>query len=222
MISRMNEIFFLLHIVLVIGFVLGALRLGKTGLIALIALQGVFANLFVIKQISLLGFSVTCSDVFAIGGILSLNLLQEYFGKEAAKEAVKISLISLLFFALMSQMHLLYFPTAFDTAQTAFQEIFSQSMRIVLASLGTFYVVQRFDVWLFSLLRGNFPFRVATSLITSQALDTVFFSFFGLYGIVASLFDIILVSFLIKCLIIGCSSPFVVFAKRIVKREIPI
>ena len=59
-----------------------------------------------IKQIDLFGFSVTCSDVFAIGGILSLNLLQEYFGKEAASRAVKVSLLALLFFAVMSQVHL--------------------------------------------------------------------------------------------------------------------
>lgn len=222
MISPMNEIFFLIHTLLMIGFVFGALRLGKSGLVALIALQGVLANLFVIKQISLFGFSVTGTDVFAIGGIFSLNLLQEYFGKEAAREAVKISFLTLLFFAFMAQMHLLYFPTEFDQTQGAFQEIFSHSMRIVAASIGTFYLVQRFDVWFFGRLKGVFPFRVALSLLVSQALDTLLFSFLGLYGLVESLFDIFWVSFMVKCLIIAGSSPFVIFAKRIVKREIPV
>ena len=122
----MNESIFLLHVLVVLGFVLASLRLGKGALIALISLQGVLANLFVVKQMFFLGFSVTCSDVFAIGGILSLNLLQEYYGKEAAKQAVNISLLTLLFFAFMSQIHLLYAPTVSDTTHGAFQTIFSR------------------------------------------------------------------------------------------------
>ncbi len=216
----MNEAIFLFHIFVVIGFVLGACALGKNGLIACIALQGVLANLFVVKQMKLFGLAVTCSDVFAIGGILSLNLLQEYFGKEAAKQAVRISLLMLLFFAFMSQIHLAYSPTDLDTTQPAFLAIFSQSIRIVFASIGTFYLVQQLDIRFFGILRGKLPVRVAISLVCSQLLDTVLFSFLGLYGLVESLFDIILVSFLIKCLIIATSSPFVAFSKRFVERPI--
>ncbi|MGB7977854.1 MAG: queuosine precursor transporter [Chlamydiales bacterium] len=218
----MNESIFLLHVLVVLGFVLASLRLGKGALIALISLQGVLANLFVVKQMFFLGFSVTCSDVFAIGGILSLNLLQEYYGKEAAKQAVNISLLTLLFFAFMSQIHLLYAPTVSDTTHGAFQTIFSQSVRIVFSSIGTFYLIQQFDVRFFGLLKGALPVRVALSLLSSQLLDTILFSFFGLYGLVESLFDIILVSFLIKCLIIALSSPFVAFSKRFVRGDVSV
>ncbi len=207
---------------MVLGFVLISLRLGKSALIALIALQGVLANLFVVKQISFFGFAVTCSDVFAIGGILSLNLLQEYFGKPAAKQAVTISLAALLFFALMSQIHLLYIPTELDSTQHAFQMIFSHSMRIVLASIASFYLVQQFDIRFFGFLNGKLPIRVAISLLFSQFLDTVLFSFLGLYGLVESFLDVVLVSFFIKCVIILTSSPFVLFSKRFVKHEISV
>jgi len=213
---------FLSHILVVIAFVLVSLRLGKSALISVIALQGVLANLFVVKQMSLFGFAVTCSDVFAIGCILSLNLLQEYFGKEAAKQATRVSLIALLFFAFASQIHLLYAPTPFDHTQTAFSTIFSASPRLIFASIFTFYLVQKFDVRFFGFLKGRLPIRIAISLVMSQLLDTVLFSFLGLYGFVESIFDIILVSFLIKCLIIAVSSPFVAFSKRFVKDELPI
>lgn len=215
----MNELIFFCHILAVIGFSLAALRLGKGALTAFIALQGVLANLFVVKQMTLFGFSVTCSDVFAIGGILSLNLLQEYFGKESAKRAVRISLISLLFFALMTQIHLLYEPTSFDTTHAAFAEIFSSSLRIVLASLATFFLVQQFDVRFFSVLKGKLPIRIAISLFSSQLLDTVLFSLLGLYGLVESVVDIIFVSFFMKGLIILVSSPFTAFSKRFIKYE---
>lgn len=213
----MNELLFLTHILLVVGFVLISLRLGKGALIALIAIQGILANVFVVKQMSLFGFAVTCSDVFAIGAILSLNLLQEYFGKESARQAITVSFLSLLFFACMAQVHLLYAPTSFDATQSAFQTIFSSTPRIVFASIAVFYLVQQIDLRLFSLLKGKFPLRVAISLLASQLLDTVLFSFLGLYGLVEALFDVILVSFLIKCLIIAASAPFVVFSKKLVK-----
>lgn len=218
----MNEVLFLAHVWIVIVFVLIALRLGSASLTALIAVQGILANLFVVKQMQLFGFSVTCSDVFAIGGILSLNLLQEYFGKDAAKRAVKISLGALLFFVAMSQIHLLYTPTSVDTTHNSFENIFSSSLRIVFASLSTFFIVQLFDVRFFSLLKGRLPIRIAISLLTAQLLDTILFSFLGLYGLVESVFDIILMSFLIKCLIILASSPFTAFSKRFVKNELSV
>jgi len=218
----MNELNFLFHILVVIAFVFASLRLGKSALIAFIAMQGIFANLFVVKQMTLFGFSVTCSDVFAIGAILSLNLLQEYFGKEAAKKAVIISFFSLLFFVCAVQIHLLYFPTSSDVTQGAFETIFSHSVRIVFASVATFFLVQQWDVRFFGWLKGKLPIRVAISLLCSQLLDTVLFSFLGLYGIVESVFDIMIVSFAIKCLIIFTSTPFVAFSKRLVKNEVSV
>lgn len=215
----MNELLFFFHVFLVIAFLLGALSLGKNALVGLFILQGVLANLFVIKQISLFGFSVTCSDVFVIGSIFSLNLLQEYFGKEEASKAVNGSLVALLFFAVMSQIHLFYVPNAFDQTQPFFEGVLSTSFRIVFASLFTFYVVQRFDVWFFGKLKGVLPLRVAISLVVSQALDTALFTLLGLYGLVESLADVMLLSFSLKCLIVLISAPFVGLAKKIVKRK---
>lgn len=218
----MNELIFLLHIGLVVAFLFLSLRLGERALIGFGALQGVLANLFVLKQIRLFGFAVTATDVFAIGAILSLNLLQEYYGKESAKQAIRLSFVSLLFFFAMSQIHLLYLPTPADGTQGAFLTLFSSTPRIIFASIATFYLVQQFDLRFFSLLKGSLPLRVALSLLVSQLIDTVAFSFFGLYGLVESVFDIILVSFLMKTILIAISSPFVAFSKRFVRDEIQI
>lgn len=218
----MNELNFLFHIAIVIAFIFLSLKVGKGALISLICLQGVFANLFVVKQTKLFGFSVTCSDVFAIGTILSLNLLQEYYGKEAAKQAVKISFLSLLFFIIIAKVHLFYTPTSLDATQAAFETVFAHSIRIVFASIATFLFVQLWDVHFFGWLKGKLAFRVTLSLICSQLIDTVLFSFLGLFGIVESIFDIIVLSFAIKCIIIFTSSPFVAFSRRFVKREVPI
>ncbi|MBF8263395.1 MAG: conserved putative rane protein [Parachlamydiales bacterium] len=213
----MNEVLFFAHILAALIFLGVAVRLGSMALAAFIALSGVLANLFVVKQMNLFGLQVTCSDVYAIGGILGLNLLQELYGKEAANRAIRSSIFVLLLFVLMSQIHLLYSPGEFDGTHAAFSIILGQSPRIVAASVGVYYLVQKLDVLFFTFLKRwieNLGTRLMLSLFISQALDTVLFSFFGLYGLVASLFDVIVVSLIVKYAIILCSSHFAALFKR--------
>ncbi len=217
-----NETLFLAHILLVLGFVLIAYRLGAAALTALIVLLGALANLFVIKQIELFCWTVTCSDVFMVGSILGLNLLQESGSKEAALKAVHSSLLALIFFVAMAQIHLLYIPSDSDQTQSAFLTIFSSSPRIVISSIAVYYLVQKLDVQIFSWLKTAFsqkflPLRLGLSLLLSQFIDTVLFSFLGLYGLVESIFDVIVMSYLTKCVIIASSSTFVAAAKRWVR-----
>jgi len=215
----MNEILFFLHVGLVMAFGFGVLCLGKEAITAWVALQAVLANLFVIKQITFFHFEVTCSDVYAIGSLFGLNLLREYFGQPAAKKALWICFFSMIFFAAMAQVHLLYLPSSFDTSQDAFSLILASSPRLLLASLGVFFVVQQIDLRLFNYLKHKWEkvplsLRSGFSIGTTQFLDTALFSFFGLWGIVASLFDVIFISFFIKLLVIACMSPLVHFSKR--------
>ena len=215
----MNELLFLAHVILVLGAALGAVRLGREALILWVSLQAVLANLFVLKQIHFCGFEVTCSDVFAVGSLLGLNLLQEHFGQESAKKATLLCFFSMLFFAAMGQIHLLYHPSLHDTAHGAFQAILGPNFRLLLASLVVFFLVQQIDVRFFGWLKKSAPKlpRNLIALFCSQFLDTVLFSVIGLYGMVASLFDIIAISFLIKCAVILCAAPFIGLSKRMAK-----
>lgn len=214
----MNETLFFIQTLCIVGFALGALRLGKAALTAWVTIQALIANLFVLKQITLFGFHVTASDAFVIGSLLGLNFLQEYFEKEDAQKATWICFFSLLFFVLASQLHLLYQPSPYDTAQAAFVKLLSPTPRLILASLSVFFVVQRIDIWVFGFLKQKLPqvsfaWRSALSLIFSQFLDTLLFSFAGLYGLVVSVADIILVSFTIKLIVIFCCTSCIRWAK---------
>ncbi len=224
----MNETLFLLHMAMAFLFTLGALKLGKGALTTWICLQALFANLFVLKQIELFGFQVTCSDVFAVGGILGLNLLQEYYGKPASQKATQACFFFMLFFVLLSKVHLLYIPSREDTAHEAYSQLLSPAPRLLLASLFVFFIVQKIDLKVFSKLKSkmktsSFGLRNIISLLSSQLLDTVLFTFIGLYGIVSSLYDVILMSFLIKVVVILCLSPSAWVAKKFIPlKEIPI
>lgn len=215
----MNELIFLGHILAIAAFVLFTVRIGQTALIVLAVIQTILANLFVVKQTTLFGLDVTCSDVFAIGGIWTLNLLQEFYGKEAVQSAIRISFFSLVFFTLMAQIHLLYIPSGFDETSSAFHTIFQSTPRIVIASIFVFYIVQKIDIQLFSWLQRLFngsklPIRIVLSLVCTQFIDTVLFSVIGLWGIAASLFDVIFMSFVMKSLIIVNLSTLTAFSKR--------
>lgn len=214
----MNEILFFLEILLLLRSTFWVFRLGNSALSCWVVVQALIANLFVLKQINLFGFDVTASDVFAIGSLLGLNFLQEYFGKKEAAKTTWICFFFMAFFAVVSQFHLLYEPNSFDSSHAAFESILSISPRLFVASMGTFFIVQRIDIYLFAFLRQllpnvSFAVRAGISLVITQFIDTFLFSFAGLYGVVASVFDIILFSYLIKLIVVFCFTTCVRIAK---------
>lgn len=201
----MNEIIFVVQLLCIIIFACMALRLGSATLTTWVAIQAIMANLFVLKQITLFGFHVTASDAFAIGSLMGLNFLQEYYGQAQAKQATNTCFLFLFFFAIISQLHIWYIPSPSDSAHSAFATLLSPSPRLFMASMATFFIVQQFDIAFFAFLRKRLPhtafaIRSVYSLTLSQFLDTVLFTLFGLYGIASNLIDIIVLSFSIKLL----------------------
>ena len=218
----MNSIILCLHITIICGLTLFALRCGREFMIAWLCLLAIAMNLFVLKQINLFGLSVTSSDALAVGYLLGLNLIQEFFGQKSARKCVWISLFTSCGFVLLSQMHLLYLPNSYDLAHGHFVALLNPLPRIIFASLFSFLLVQFFDLTFFAFLRkktaGRYlPARTAIALIFSQTLDTLLFSYLGLYGLVASLDHIIVLSLAVKGIVIFLSTPFVTLAKKAVR-----
>ncbi|MFH1644536.1 MAG: queuosine precursor transporter [bacterium] len=218
-----NELLFFFQIAVIGFFTLFFLFVSKEALITFICLQSVLANLFVIKQISLFGLTVTCTDVFIIGAVLGTNLLQEYYGKEIAKKTVYLNLLILLFYLVASQIHVLYQPSSLDFVHNSYAQILQFMPRIIFASVFTFFVVQRLDVFVYGFLKSFFNdkylwARNVSALILSQIIDTALFSFLGLYGIVASLFDVMFLSLIVKVSIIFLSSPVVILSKKLINK----
>ena len=217
----LNLLILTLHVATISALTLFALRFGKELMVAWLCILAVVMNLFVLKQITLFGLSVTSSDALAVGYLLGLNLIQEFFGRAFARKCVWISLFTSCGFVLLSQIHLLYAPNQFDLSQPHFIFLFNPMPRIIFASLFSFLTVQLFDLTFFSFLRektaGKYlTSRIALALVISQTLDTLLFSYLGLYGIVASLTHIICLSLAVKGVVILLSTPFVSLSKKIV------
>lgn len=218
----MNEFLFFLHIFILIVFLFVSAKIGKSALIIFVCLQTVLANLFVTKQMDFFSFTVTCSDVYVVSAIFGLNLLQEYFGKEEAKKTIYYSFIFLLLFMIVAKIHVLYTPAPVDTTQSSFVKIFESTPRIILASIFVFFLVQWFDLLFYGLLKKRYNkdsliFRMVSSSVLSQFLDTVLFSFLGLYGIVDKIFDVIVLSFSVKFITIISCGLFIAFTNKLLK-----
>lgn len=219
-----NELIFLGSIFAVSTAALAALRLGKDYLVGLISTMAVIVNLFVIKQITLFGFVATASDALAVGITLGLNLMQEYYGKQAALKTIWVGFFCALFYCLMSFIHLSYLPSSFDTSSPHYQALLSFMPRTIIASLSVYLIVQRIDAQLYGFLKKYFESRYFVlrnygTLAFTQLLDTILFSFLGLYKMHAGysslsiIFEIIMVSTLIKLTVILIAVPYVRLAK---------
>lgn len=218
----MNEYIFFLQVLVVTSCTLGALTLGKEALVASICLQQILANLFITKQITLFGMDVVSTDVFAVGSILGLNLLQEYFGLEQAKKTIIISFAALIFYMAMTQFLLWYTPNGFDIMHHHFDQVLGYSLRIVSASVGVYILSQYASTYIYAQIKELWPAstlftRNMLSLCLSQLLDTVLFTILALYGIVANVFHIIVISYSIKMIVIALSSTFIGLWKQICK-----
>ena len=216
----MNEYIFLAHICFITTAALGALRLGKEALISLICLMCILANIFVSKQITLFGLHVTATDSLSIGACLGLNLLQEYYGRSATRQAIWLSFGAGLVCTVLSQLHLLYIPSVFDTTQEHYQALFGIMPRIMIASFTTYIVVQYIEMALYALLKRHIPHLLLTrnfcSMAICQLLDTVLFTVLGLYGSVEHSGHIIILSYVIKIIVLSLATPFLWFSKKII------
>lgn len=222
MVFTMNELLLLAQIIIISVTTLIALRIGSYALVAFIVIQSILANLFVVKQITLVGLNATASDAFIVGSILGLQLLQEYFGKPLAQKTVFISFFLLIFYTIVSQIHIFYTPALHDHMHQHFYPILHLMPRIMIASITVYTAVSYFDTVLYGflkrLLRGRcLIIRNSLSIMTSQLLDTVLFSFLGLYGIIDHIGNVILVSYTIKLIVIVITQPFVALSKRIMR-----
>lgn len=218
----MNELIFFFHLFCVATTTIIMLQMGASALVAFICLQAVLANIFVLKQITLFGLNATASDVYIVGSVLSLNLLQEYHGKLLARKAIWISFVLLIFYTIVSQVHILYAPSLSDFTQEYYYNLLSYMPRLTIASILVYLIVQYFDTYFYALLKRTFEgrhllLRNLMSISVSQALDTVLFSILGLYGIIDNIGQVMLVAFTIKMVTMLLLAPTVLSIKKYIR-----
>ena len=92
---------------------------------------------------------MTLGNVLFASTFLVTDVLSEMCGKREANRAVRIGIFGSVCFVAISQMWLHFVPGAEDFALPHMREVFGNTPRIVLASLGVYAVVQHLDVILY-------------------------------------------------------------------------
>ncbi len=177
-------------------------------------------NLFVTKQILLFGFNATSTDALGIGAVLGINLLREYCGSSTARTTVILSFFAVAFYTVIGYMQLGFVPSPWDTQHHHFVAILQPVPRILAASLVSYITIESLEYWLYDKLykrlKGRyFIARNYSIVLFTQLLDTIFFTFLGLYGIVDNLGEILVVSYGIKVITILCMTPLMVICKKV-------
>ncbi len=219
-----NEFCFVTQITVIACGSLGLLMLGKEALIAYIGLLFVMANIFVVKQINLFGWTVTSSDAFIIGIGLSLNLLQEFWDKRSARQAIFISFVLSAIYLIIGACINAYVPALEDNAHAHISFMMEHTPRIIIASFISYLITQIIDIQVYAFLKKitngqRFVLRNYFALCLSQGIDTILFSFLGLWGIVANIFDVMVVSYSVKLLAIVFMAPFLLITKKMMRHK---
>ena len=148
------------------------------------------------------------ASAYTVGGILCLNLIQEFYGDKQSRKVLSFSFIGLIVFMLMGLFQNMYqSPPHCSEIETSFKVILGFCPRIVVSSLVVTFIMDRFDMFLFKMMKNKMPkadfsLRFLCSILITQFLDTVLFTFIGLWGIISHPWDCILIAYTIKLITI--------------------
>ncbi len=228
----MNELILILSLIVIYGIVLLSYVLfGRAGLYCTSAFCTVMANIEALVLIKAFGMEQTLGNILFAATFLVTDILSECEGKKYANKAVWVGIFCSVFFLILSQSWFLYKPADTDTAMPAIREIFSNTPRLIAASLAVYVLSQFFDVWLyhkwwkltekksgdkkkFLWLRNN------GSTLISQLINTFLFTFIAFAGVydMGTLFSIFASSYVIYVFTSLLDTP-VVYLARLIKNK---
>ncbi len=224
-----NELLLAGSVVFIFGSALIAYKLfGKAGLFCLSGIATILANIEVILLIDAFGMEQTLGNVLFAVTFLITDILSECEGKREANKAVFIGIFSSLFFLLLSQSWLIYIPSANDTVSRAVRAVFSNTPRMLIASLVVYAISQVFDVWLYHKWwdftekkshskRKYLWLRNNGSTLVSQFINNLLFTLFAFWGTYdrKTIVSIFLSSYVIYIFTSLLDTPAVYLARRI-------
>jgi uncharacterized integral membrane protein (TIGR00697 family) len=206
---------------------------GKLGLFCWTAIATILANIEVLRVVDAFGIEQTLGNVLFASTFLVTDILSEKEGAKTANKAVVMGIATSVIFIIISQSWLLYSPASSDWAGDSFQTIFSNTPRLILASLVVYAICQKLDVWLyhrwwkmtericgdkkrFLWVRNNF------STLISQAFNTVLYNVAAFWGVYdgKTLASICLGGYIVFIVTSLVDTPAIYLARRITPKEI--
>lgn len=154
--------------------------------------------------------------IFVLPLTFSINdVVTEVYGKDRAKNIIRSGLYILIGLAAFTLLSISLPPAGrFMVTNPAYQEVFSKSLRIMIASLVAFFLSERFDVYVFSKIREKLGkrrlwLRNNLSNFLGQLFDTTIFMFLAFYtpGSFGFIVSLIWPYWLLKCFMSAAETP---------------
>lgn len=195
-------------------------------LLALYIMALISAELLGSKVTTIAGISASVG-IFALPITFTINdIVAEVYGKERASSFVKSGFMVLIILFVLTVVSTLLPPAQrFASMNPAYVKVFSQSARIIIASLTSFYISEMFDVQIYKKLRQKFGsknlwFRNNASNFVSQLFDTTLFMMLAFYRPGNFWFILALVwpYWLLKCAFSVAETPFTYLGVRWLKK----
>ena len=134
------------------------------------------------------------------------DIVTEVFGKNRARSFVRSGFFVLLFlFAFVVLATILPPATGYQKYNIAYRTVLAQSLRIILASLISFWLSEQFDVVVFSKMKqwlgaNKLWLRTNIANVLGELVDTSLFMFLAFYtGNAIFIISLILPYWLVKC-----------------------
>lgn len=227
----MNELLLLVTLVVCYGSVILAYKFfGKEGLIATSVLVTILANIEVLLMVDAFSMEMTLGNILFACTFVITDILSENHGKKLATKVVIMGTCAGVFYCLLSQLWLLYTPSASDWASESFHVIFANTPRLIAASLIVYFVSQLLDVWLYekwwAFTERRFGDRTKGmwirnngSTLISQLVNAALYNvlaFAGMYEM-GTLVSIVVSTYLIYVVMALLDTPVVYLCRRIAR-----
>lgn len=224
----MNEILIATTLLLTFASVLLWFRLfRRAGLYALTAFITIVANIEVVILVDAFGIEMTLGNMLFAGTFLATDILSEVYGRQAANTCVKVGILSSVSMIVLTSLWMLYIPSANDFVFPAVVTVFSNTPRVLIASLLVYAICQAADVQLYHLIwhmtGQNEKFmwlRNNGATLVSQLLNAALFNFIAFYGTVdmSTMWSIIYASFTISLFTSLLDTPVLYLARHIARK----
>lgn len=223
----MNIVLLFIEILVTFGAVVLAKKIfGEKGLTAWMCIATVLANIMTAKTVGLFGMDTTLGTVLFASTFLATDILTECYGKEVAKKAVIMAMLSAVVFIISSQIALLYSPSPMDYANESMLTLFSLNLRISISSVVMFFIANYIDVILYDKLRSRMQgkkiwLRNNICTIVCNGLENFVFialAFAGIYSW-AEILVIAGSTTVIEIIAAVCDTPFLYLARGLKNGE---
>ncbi len=228
-----NELLIIITLIVEFGLVIVAQRyLGKQGLYMWTVIATLAQNIEVLILVDAFGMEMTLGNILFASTFLVTDILSELYGKEESKRAVKMGIITSLVFVCITSSWLLYTPSENDFASPAIREIFSNTPRLIFASVAVYAIVQFLDVtlyhkwWEFTTKKfGNKDkylwIRNNGSTLVSQLMNSVLYTLFAFYGTYETdtLISIMISTYVIFIVTSIADTPFIYICRKLNKEH---